>query len=119
MDGKPAAELETPALPPTLVLSFSGDVGRTAAHSIELSEGEYTIGRDEGASVTLAEHSVSRHHAALTWREGRAVLRDLGSSNGTFIGDRKIDAEESLDLPVTVRFGAVEVNFERGGIARG
>ena len=86
---------------------------------IELAEGEHTIGRGEDASVTLEEHSVSRRHAALTWRNGRAVLRDLGSSNGTFIGDREIEAEERLDLPVTVSFGAVEVILEKGRIAHG
>ena len=96
-----AAEVETAESPP-LVLMVGGE-------RIELAEGEHTIGRGEDASVTLEEHSVSRRHAALTWRNGRAVLRDLGSSNGTFIGDRKIDAEERLDLPVTVSFGAVEV----------
>ena len=110
-NGRTGAEVETAESPP-LVLVFSGE-------SIELSEGEHTIGRGDDASVTLKEHSVSRRHATLSWRDGRAVLRDLGSSNGTFIGDRKIEAEERLDLPATVRFGAVDVILERGGIAHG
>lgn len=50
-----------------------------------------TIGRDEGASLRLDGPGVSRNHAEL-YRQGPLyVLRDLGSTNGTWLGGRRIE----------------------------
>ncbi|MGA9856903.1 MAG: FHA domain-containing protein [Solirubrobacteraceae bacterium] len=44
---------------------------------------EITIGRHAGCDVVLANLAVSRHHARLVFRDGRWILQDLGSTNGT------------------------------------
>ncbi|GAB1817844.1 FHA domain-containing protein [Herbidospora sp. RD11066] len=50
-----------------------------------------TLGRDAGtAAVVLDDGAVSRRHARLEFADGRLVLTDLGSSNGTFVNDTKI-----------------------------
>jgi transcriptional regulator with AAA-type ATPase domain len=50
-----------------------------------------TIGRDEAASIKLDGPGVSRHHAEL-YRQGPLyVIRDLGSTNGTWLGGRPIE----------------------------
>ena len=47
------------------------------------AETELTIGRHAGCDVVLANLAVSRHHARLVFRDGRWILQDLGSTNGT------------------------------------
>ena len=79
-----------------------------------IAPGEHSIGRGDESEITLADESVSRRHALLVWREGRATLEDLESSNGTFAGDREIFGKVFLQLPTSVRFGAAEAWVEKG-----
>lgn len=66
-----------------------------------------TIGRHEGgADIQIDQEGVSRKHAKLQKSGGHTVLLDLGSTNGTWIGDRKIDAQP-LGTSQTVSFGPV------------
>jgi len=60
----------------------------------ELGTGELTLGRSSRSHIVLADRTVSRRHAALRRREGRWYLVDLGSTNGTWVEDRRVfDAE--------------------------
>lgn len=47
-------------------------------------------GRSRGAELRLADASVSGEHALLLWTGAGWTLRDLGSTNGTFLGDRRL-----------------------------
>jgi RsiW-degrading membrane proteinase PrsW (M82 family) len=75
----------------------------------------YTIGRDPGCDITLADDSVSRVHAELSFMpDGRPYLRDCGSVNGTRItraGIRsRIEIPEWLADVETMEFGDVVVD---------
>lgn len=50
-----------------------------------------TIGRQEGMSLAVNHTSVSRRHAEISFANGRYVLRDLGSKNGTHINTQKLE----------------------------
>jgi len=50
-----------------------------------LADNEIVLGREEGDIVFRDDAFMSRRHAALTWDGKRAMLTDLGSSNGTFV----------------------------------
>ncbi|MBP6628160.1 MAG: zinc ribbon domain-containing protein [Kofleriaceae bacterium] len=50
-----------------------------------LAGGEVVLGREEGDLIYRDDAFMSRRHAALAWDGRRATLRDLGSSNGSFI----------------------------------
>lgn len=63
---------------------------------IELVEGETTLGRSHTATVMLKDASISRVHAALILRDGRLSVRDLHSSNGTYVNGRRLMAETTL-----------------------
>jgi len=56
-----------------------------------------TLGRALDNDIVVADPSVSRHHAQLTVANGGAELRDLGSQNGTFIGDQRISEGHIAD----------------------
>jgi len=57
---------------------------------IALHEGDNIIGREETATVPLNLPSVSRRHARIVVSSQQAVVEDLGSKNGTFLGNSKI-----------------------------
>ena len=76
-------------------------------HRFALELGETIIGRDPGAEIQLDDPSVSRRHARILVSETGATLEDLGSKNGTFLGDTPVRALLSLSDGETVRFGSV------------
>jgi hypothetical protein len=56
----------------------------------ELEQARLVIGRSSGCQLVLADDTVSRRHAELFLEEGRWLLRDLGSSNGTWLNGRRV-----------------------------
>lgn len=50
----------------------------------------FVIGRDPQADVTIDHHRISRQHARITWEPEGWILRDLQSSNGTFVDEQPI-----------------------------
>lgn len=63
---------------------------------IELPPGESVVGRSRACTVQIAETTVSRQHAIFVVEPGRVKLRDLGSSNGTFVNGQRVDGEMAL-----------------------
>jgi len=77
-------------------------IGQPAARVIwgkwvlPLLAGENVFGREEDARVRIESSGVSRRHARIVIREGEATLEDLGSKNGTFLGERRLEAPARL-----------------------
>lgn len=63
------------------------------------------VGRTEG-DVKLGDPQVSRRHAVIRLAGQKAVVEDLGSTNGTFVNEERIDAPRTLAAGDRVRFGA-------------
>lgn len=80
-----------------------------------LDEGESIIGRAAECAVRLDSGTVSRHHARLRVTDGRAVLEDLDSKNGTFVGGRRIEGPTVLADKDRVRFGSAALTFRVAG----
>jgi DNA-binding winged helix-turn-helix (wHTH) protein len=78
---------------------------------IPLEPGETVIGRDPGAGLFIDDASVSRRHARIVVSAESATLEDLGSKNGTLLGDRKIEATVPLEDGSRLRIGAVTLTF--------
>jgi DNA-binding winged helix-turn-helix (wHTH) protein len=76
-----------------------------------LEPGETIIGRDPGAGLFIDDPSVSRRHARIVVTSESATLEDLGSKNGTYLGDRRIEAPASLDDGARIRVGTVALTF--------
>ena len=50
-----------------------------------------TIGRGDSSTIQITSARVSRNHARIDWAGDHFVIRDLNSSNGTFVNDRRLD----------------------------
>src|SRR5215470_12287427 len=72
---------------------------------IALDPGENLIGRDREAVVWVDDESVSRRHARISVGDDGATIEDLGSKNGTWVGDRKIRGPAALSDRDVVRVG--------------
>jgi CRP-like cAMP-binding protein/thioredoxin reductase/pSer/pThr/pTyr-binding forkhead associated (FHA) protein len=83
---------------------------------IELAPGTTLIvGRGKEADVLLDHPKVSRQHARVVGSETELVIEDLGSSNGTFVGEQRIE-KLAVGPGARVRFGGVELVVEREGM---
>ncbi len=74
---------------------------------IDLSADRTVVGRSRSCEVRLQEDSVSRLHAAFVWRERALYVEDLGSSNGTYVNGRRIEAPCRVKPGDLIRFGAL------------
>ncbi len=72
------------------------------------------IGRQAGATLQLTHDSVSRRHAEISYDSGQYVLRDLGSSNGTYVNGERLapGAVHLLKEQDRLRIGTVDLTFE-------
>ena len=95
-----------------LVILTHGMTGRTH----ELKVDKTTIGRVEDNLFQIAEPSVSSHHCEVLLRGNEVVIKDLNSTNGTFIDDEKI-SESVLKPGHTLRLGQIELRLEDGAAA--
>ncbi len=92
-----------------LVLLGEAFNGRT----YELKVDKTTVGRVSDNAFEIPEASVSSHHAEIILRGNDILIRDLGSTNGTFINGEKI-TEAVLKPGQTLRFGTVDLRLDTG-----
>ena len=78
---------------------------------VALDEGEHVLGRDPDAEIYLNSSGVSRRHARITISAGLATIEDLGSKNGTFVGDERVDRARSLGDGDIIGIGSVKLTL--------
>lgn len=72
--------------------------GKSAGRSFRLEDSSCTIGRSADADFLLDDDGVSRKHArVLLGPDGEMGIKDLKSTNGTFINDERIDSQTLSD----------------------
>jgi adenylate cyclase len=74
-------------------------------------QSELRIGRGEQNDLRLNDASVSRYHAFLRRVDGRYLLSDVGSQNGTFVNGRQVHAPSALQSGDRIRAGTTELTF--------
>src|SRR5229473_5367788 len=90
-----------------LVVLSAGMTGRTH----ELKVDKTTIGRVEDNSFQITEPSVSSHHCEVLLRGAEVRVKDLNSTNGTFINGEKV-SESPLKPGQVLRLGQIEMRLE-------
>ena len=99
---------------PKLVVLSEGLTGR----SHELKVDKTTIGRLEDNAFQIPEQSVSSHHCEVLLKGSDVIVRDLNSTNGTYINGEKI-SEKVLKPGQILRLGNIEARLEADGTAAG
>lgn len=104
-----------PSPPQPIVLSTpaSSDLRLTdsVGRSFTLSEGSNLVSRESGAIILAGESTVSRRHAEIIRTGSVAIVRDLGSTNGTFVNGARV-TEQSLRPGDSIQFGAISLRFD-------
>lgn len=89
--------------------------GTPQAWEITLRPGINRIGRGPENDFTINHQSVSTHHCEITVSDQTVTLKDLGSTNGTFV-ERVPVTETKLYPGQTVQLGSINMTFEAVGL---
>lgn len=81
------------------------EAGAQGAKAVVKWEGRYdpfwalpiSIGREHASGIVLEDRSVSLRHAVIDFREGRYLVRDVGSSNGIYVNKQRVVEQELAD----------------------
>jgi len=72
-----------------------------------------TIGRAKDNTLKIDEDTISRYHTKVSFENGKYVVRDLGSSNGTFVNGKKISEHVLANNDLIVLGGKVRFIFKK------
>ena len=75
-------------------------------------EGGITIGRSEAADLPISDQFVSHMHARILRRGAYHFVEDLGSTNGTFLNDRRVEKDAALKVHDALRIGQTTLRYE-------
>lgn len=78
---------------PCLVVIAGSEIGKI----YYLDEGEMVLGRDESCDIVCDSPMASRRHAVIMVKGDAITIKDMGSTNGTFVNSRKMSAMELRD----------------------
>jgi hypothetical protein len=84
--------------------------GASGTQEIVLKPGANRIGRNEQNDLSINDPTVSSFHCEIDFDHGTVIVRDLGSTNGTFINSVPIQ-QAILEPGQTLRLGSVELFF--------
>lgn len=106
-----ASSLLPPPSPAAFVLLYApGETRRLTGHRYRIQHTEAAIGRDPGNDVDLSSDTVSGHHARVSPGSGAWHLRDLNSTNGTWVNQTLVH-EQTLRHGDTIRCGRALLRF--------
>ena len=72
---------------------------------IGLTGAPVLIGRANDSTLVLEDDYASTRHARISLQNGTWMVEDLGSTNGTYVGSRKVDGPMPLEIGMPVRIG--------------
>jgi DNA-binding winged helix-turn-helix (wHTH) protein len=76
-----------------------------------LDDGDHVLGRDPNVEIYLDAPGVSRRHALIRIATARATIQDLGSKNGTFVGDQRVDGSRAIGDGDVITVGSVKLTL--------
>lgn len=88
----------------------------SATRTLPLHEGQQIIGRDPALEICVDSPKVSRRQARIEIQGVRATIEDLGSKNGTFVRQTRIESATPLESGDEIRIGRITFIFRKGGV---
>jgi pilus assembly protein CpaF len=97
----------------TIIISEKGGAERRET----FDRNEINVGRVQGNDLMLPKGNVSKHHARLLYRDGRFIVTDLKSTNGTYVNGRKISQATIVREGDKIYIGDFVLRLETGQAA--
>ena len=94
----------------TIIISEKGGAERRET----FDRNEINVGRVQGNDLMLPKGNVSKHHARLLFRDGRFIVTDLKSTNGTYVNGRKISQATIVREGDKIYIGDFVLRLETG-----
>jgi diguanylate cyclase (GGDEF)-like protein len=92
-----------------VVIIYGDELGKR----VPVGTAPIEAGRSSSCDIALDHESVSRHHARILWTGSGYRLQDLGSTNGTYVNDKRIREQELCDGDI-IRVGRTILKFMNG-----
>ncbi len=118
----PGSASTAPAPPKLSTMPGYSDVPRVRAvdkdgrtlQVVEVRPQGITVGRQEGNDIVLLSQGVSRKHLQIDWDGKQVVVKDLGSSNGTLLGDLRLlpQVSQTWEERQVIRLGSFWLRLE-------
>jgi predicted component of type VI protein secretion system len=91
-------------------MKFSLVVGQGAhkGRNIPVSGPQFLIGRDSKCQLRPASQTISKRHCELLIRDEQCFVRDLNSTNGTFVNDQQVTGEQELHDGDALKVGPLD-----------
>jgi predicted component of type VI protein secretion system len=87
---------------------------RYLQHDLELTEGQFAVGRNATCQLSLDDPLVSRRHALLIVTDDGVTIEDLGSRNGVLVNGKRIAGRVGLAVGDRILIGAQELTLLQG-----
>jgi pSer/pThr/pTyr-binding forkhead associated (FHA) protein len=93
-------------------LSLVVTQGVHAGKPIPIMSSQFLIGRDEQCQLRPASPAISKRHCAILVRDGKLLIQDFDSTNGTFVNDEKVTGEKPLKHGDRLKVGPLEFELK-------
>lgn len=87
--------------------------GALRGTNISLGDAPVTLGRADNSTLVLTDDYASNHHARLVPSDGRWMVEDMGSTNGTYLDRAKVTGPTPVPLGVPIRIGKTALELRR------
>src|SRR2546421_4726197 len=82
------------------------------SQQLTFEKNEITIGRLSGNDIVLAKGNVSKYHSRIVVKDGKSIIVDMKSTNGTFVNGKKIAAPQVIKPADKIYIGDYIINVE-------
>jgi predicted component of type VI protein secretion system len=86
--------------------------GRSGVNTLRLIDGVNSIGRHDDCLIRIRSSQVSRRHCEVLMEGETLVVRDLGSSNGTFVNGKRVLGKQALNPGDVLTIGGVTLRVD-------
>src|SRR3989442_8284977 len=85
------------------------------SQQLTFEKNEVTIGRLSGNDIVLAKGNVSKYHSRIVIKDGKFIIVDMKSTNGTYVNGKKIAAPQVIRPADKIYIGDYIINVEAKG----
>src|SRR6059058_2583292 len=91
--------------------------GGGASEPFKLGDGVTTVGRHDDCQLRIKSSQVSRKHCELFEKKGLLLVKDLGSSNGTFVNGKRIQGQQVVEPGDELMIGGITLRVAKVGVS--